>query len=91
MSLTPPSERVWWKEPIAKIELTWIAIATTIATIGFGWHYAIDAVGGAALAKSAGDGRRVHGKGGKRFPCCTPATEQRHIHDRQVVAVVADF
>ena len=27
MSLTPPSERIWWKEPIAKIELIWIIVA----------------------------------------------------------------
>ena len=27
MAITPPSERVWWKEPIAKIELIWIVVA----------------------------------------------------------------
>jgi len=27
MALTPPSERIWWKEPIARIELIWIVIA----------------------------------------------------------------
>jgi cytochrome c oxidase subunit 2 len=27
MAITPPSERIWWKEPIAKIELIWIMIA----------------------------------------------------------------
>jgi cytochrome c oxidase subunit 2 len=27
MALTPPSERIWWKEPIAKIELIWIVVA----------------------------------------------------------------
>ncbi len=27
MALTPPSERIWWKEPIAKLELIWIIVA----------------------------------------------------------------
>jgi len=27
MAITPPSERIWWKEPIAKVELYWIIIA----------------------------------------------------------------
>ena len=27
MAITPPSERNWWKLPIARVELTWIIIA----------------------------------------------------------------
>jgi cytochrome c oxidase subunit 2 len=27
MAITPPSERIWWKQPIAKVELYWIIIA----------------------------------------------------------------
>ena len=27
MAITPPSERIWWKEPIAKVELVWIIVA----------------------------------------------------------------
>lgn len=27
MAITPPTERLWWKEPIAKVELIWIIIA----------------------------------------------------------------
>ena len=27
MAITPPTERNWWKQPIAKVELTWIIIA----------------------------------------------------------------
>ena len=26
MAITPPSNRIWWREPIAKIELIWIVI-----------------------------------------------------------------
>ncbi len=42
MAITPPSERVWWKEPIAKIELYWIIIAFVWGLIMFFmmiyWH-----------------------------------------------------
>jgi cytochrome c oxidase subunit 2 len=27
MALTPPENRLWWKEPLAKMEVTWITIA----------------------------------------------------------------
>ena len=27
MALTPPEQRIWWKEPLDKIELAWIVIA----------------------------------------------------------------
>jgi cytochrome c oxidase subunit 2 len=27
MAIHPPSERIWWKEPIARIEIVWILIA----------------------------------------------------------------
>ncbi|MFO1351616.1 MAG: cytochrome c oxidase subunit II [Gammaproteobacteria bacterium] len=27
MAITPPSERIWWKEPVARIELIWIIVA----------------------------------------------------------------
>ena len=42
MAITPPSERIWWKEPIAKIELIWIVIAFTWGLVMFFmmiyWH-----------------------------------------------------
>ena len=27
MAITPPSERIWWRQPIAKVELVWIIVA----------------------------------------------------------------
>ena len=27
MAITPPSERIWWQEPVARTELVWIIIA----------------------------------------------------------------
>lgn len=27
MAITPPTERIWWKEPVARVELVWIIIA----------------------------------------------------------------
>jgi cytochrome c oxidase subunit 2 len=41
-SILPPPQRIWWKEPIEKIELAWIAIALVWALILFFmmpyWH-----------------------------------------------------
>jgi cytochrome c oxidase subunit 2 len=42
MAISPPSERIWWKEPIAKIELVWIVVAFLWGLVMFGmmiyWH-----------------------------------------------------
>ena len=42
MSITPPSERLWWKEPIPKVELVWIIVAFLWGVTMFGmmiyWH-----------------------------------------------------
>ena len=42
MAITPPSERIWWRQPIAKIELIWIFVAFTWGLIMFfmmiWWH-----------------------------------------------------
>ncbi len=42
MAITPPSERIWWRQPIAKVELKWIIIAFTWGLIMFFmmiyWH-----------------------------------------------------
>lgn len=42
MSLTPPAERLWWKEPIEGVELFWVAIALAWAIVMFVmmpyWH-----------------------------------------------------
>ncbi len=42
MAITPPSERIWWKEPIARVELIWIVIAFTWGLVMFFmmiyWH-----------------------------------------------------
>jgi cytochrome c oxidase subunit 2 len=42
MAISPPSERLWWNEPIAKIELVWIVVAFLWGLVMFGmmiyWH-----------------------------------------------------
>jgi cytochrome c oxidase subunit 2 len=42
MAITPPTDRIWWKQPIAKIELYWIIIAFTWGLVMFFmmvyWH-----------------------------------------------------
>jgi cytochrome c oxidase subunit 2 len=44
MAIAPPSERIWWREPIAKIELTWIVVAFLWGLVMFFmmiyWHAA---------------------------------------------------
>jgi cytochrome c oxidase subunit II len=42
MAVTPPSERIWWKEPIAKAEIIWVVIAFAWGLVMFFmmiyWH-----------------------------------------------------
>ena len=42
MAISPPKERIWWKEPIARVELIWIIIAFIWGLIMFFmmiyWH-----------------------------------------------------
>lgn len=42
MAISPPTERIWWKEPIARVELIWIVIAFVWGLIMFFmmiyWH-----------------------------------------------------
>lgn len=42
MAITPPAEKIWWKEPIERAELLWIAIALVWAIAMFVmmpyWH-----------------------------------------------------
>jgi cytochrome c oxidase subunit II len=43
MAITPPAEKVWWNEPIAKVELGWIVIAFLWGLFMFffmiAWHF----------------------------------------------------
>lgn len=43
MALTSPEKRIWWNEPLSKIELTWITIAFLWGLTMFGtmvyWHF----------------------------------------------------
>ncbi len=42
MAIAPPSEKIWWKEPIERVELFWVALALTWAIFMFlmmpYWH-----------------------------------------------------
>ncbi len=42
MALSPPTEKIWWKEPIERVELVWVAIALVWAIAMFVmmpyWH-----------------------------------------------------
>lgn len=43
MAIYPPQQRIWWKEPIDKIEITWIAVAFLWGLVMFFtmilWHF----------------------------------------------------
>ena len=42
MAIYPPSQRIWWKEPLNRMEITWISIAFLWGLVMFGtmivWH-----------------------------------------------------
>ena len=42
MSITPPSERIWWNEPVERTELIWVLVALLWCLFMFGmmiyWH-----------------------------------------------------
>jgi cytochrome c oxidase subunit 2 len=44
MALTPPSQRIWWKEPLHRAEIIWITVAFLWGLVMFGamiyWHIA---------------------------------------------------
>ena len=43
MAITPPKQRIWWNEPVEKVELIWIVIAFLWGLFMFGfmisWHF----------------------------------------------------
>jgi cytochrome c oxidase subunit II len=53
MALTPPKDRLWWNEPIARVEVVWIVVAFLWGVVMFGtmvvWHF----IGGQNLSNEA--------------------------------------
>lgn len=43
MAVTPPQERIWWNEPISRMELIWVVVAFLWGLFMFGfmiaWHF----------------------------------------------------
>jgi cytochrome c oxidase subunit II len=43
MAITPPVRRIWWNEPVERVELVWIAVAFLWGLFMFGfmiaWHF----------------------------------------------------
>ena len=43
MAISPPAERIWWKEPLHRAEIIWITIAflwgVTMFSVMIGWHF----------------------------------------------------
>ena len=104
-AIAPPPSRVWWKQPLDRVEGTWIVIAFVWCLVMFFmmpyWHvYGKQNLANEAYrttpemftAKTAGDGRQVQGARGDRpeDPGRASARGQRRLPDRAAVAVVAD-
>ncbi len=85
MAITPPTERIWWKQPVAKIELIWIAVAflwgLTMFFMMIYWHgagqqnlsseaYKIKPQRFAEHAQAMIDAHKVRDEGG--FPVVRP-------------------
>ena len=43
MAISPPENKLWWKEPMSGIEITWVGIAFLWGLVMFGtmvgWHF----------------------------------------------------
>jgi cytochrome c oxidase subunit 2 len=53
MAITPPPQRIWWNEPIARFELVWTLIAFLWGLFMFGFMIAWHFIGGQNLNKEA--------------------------------------
>ena len=104
-AILPPAQRVWWKQPLDRVEVTWIVIAFVWCLIMFFmmpyWHVfgkqnlsneAYRTTPEMFTSQDPGDGRQVQGARGDRpeDPGGAAARRQRRLPDRAAVAVVAD-
>ncbi len=53
MAVSPPPKRIWWNEPIEKVELVWIGIAFVWGLFMFGFMIAWHFIGEQNLSKEA--------------------------------------
>ena len=53
MAVTPPERRIWWNEPIERVELVWIVIAFLWGLFMFGFMIAWHFIGQQNLSKEA--------------------------------------
>jgi cytochrome c oxidase subunit 2 len=53
MAASPPTKRIWWNEPIEKVELIWIGIAFVWGLFMFGFMIAWHFIGEQNLSKEA--------------------------------------
>jgi cytochrome c oxidase subunit 2 len=53
MAVTPPERRIWWNEPIERVELTWTVIAFLWGLFMFGFMIAWHFIGGQNLSREA--------------------------------------
>jgi cytochrome c oxidase subunit 2 len=87
MAISPPEERIWWSEPLSRMEITWIAIAFLWGLVMFGamiwWHiygqqnlsneaYRIDPAVFAERAEAMADQYTVREEGETGIPVVHP-------------------
>jgi cytochrome c oxidase subunit 2 len=87
MAIFPPQERIWWKTPVERVELLWIAIALVWAVVMFFmmpyWHltgrqnlsneaYRIDPEVYAAKAEAWAEKYTVREEGDTGYPVVRP-------------------
>ena len=102
MAITPPSERIWWKEPVHKVEIIWVIIAFLWGVAMFftmiWWH-------GFGQQNMSNEAYRIqpfqfaekvdamvaspHGATGRRVSRRQAAARQRRLHDGPGLHVVA--
>ena len=87
MAISPPEKRIWWSEPLDRMEITWIAIAFLWGVVMFGamiwWHvygeqnlsneaYRIDPAVFAERAEAMADQYTVREEGESGIPVVHP-------------------
>ena len=103
MAVTPPEQRIWWNEPIERVELVWIVIAFLWGLFMFGFMIAWHFIGQQNLSKEAYRiapsayeakvdefAKKFQVREEQGIPVVKPKAGSRCLSARPAVAVVAD-
>ena len=103
MAVTPPEQRIWWNEPIERVELVWIVIAFLWGLFMFGFMIAWHFIGQQNLSKEAYRiapsayeakvdefAKKFQVREEQGIPVVKPTAGSRCLSARPAVAMVAD-